>query len=154
VDPGADASGLDLPPTVTVNTGRPTACHLYFRCKEALGNSAGRLGPNIDVKADGGQVVFPGSIHPETGQMYEWAEGLAPWEVEIAELPAHILQRLNGHDVTADAAHVGPTPPRAARGERYAKAALEGELEALRAAPEGQAPLGLVTGNELLNLLA
>ena len=137
VDPGADVTGLDLPPTIRVNTGRPGAFHLYFRSDKALGNSAGRLGPHVDVKADGGQVVFPGSVHPDTGQPYEWAEGMAPWEVEVAELPAHILQRLNGHDVAADAAHVGPTPPRAARGERYAQAALEGELGALRAAPQG-----------------
>jgi len=147
VDPGADVTGLDLPPTIRVNTGRPGAFHLYFRCNWALGNSAGRLGPNIDVKADGGQVVFPGSAHPETGQMYEWAAGSAPWEVEVTELPAHILQQLNGHDVAADVDHVGPTPPRAANGNRYAQAALEGELNALRAATDGNR-------NETLNKAA
>lgn len=147
VDPGADIAGLDLPPTARANTGRPGAFHLYFRCNTPLGNSAGRLGPNIDVKADGGQVVFPGSVHPDTGQRYEWAEGLAPWQAEVAELPVHILHRLNGHDVAADAAHVGPTPPRAAKGERYAKAALEGELDALRAATDGNR-------NETLNKAA
>ncbi|HUT58123.1 MAG TPA: phage/plasmid primase, P4 family, partial [Phycisphaerae bacterium] len=147
VDPGADVSGLDLPPTVKVNTGRPGAFHLYFRCTRAIGNSAGKLGQHVDVRGDGGQVVYPGSVHPETGRRYEWAMGLAPWEVEVAELPQHILHRLNGHDVAADAAHVGPTRPRAAGGERYAKAALEGELNALRAATEGNR-------NETLNTAA
>ena len=135
-DPGADLAPLDLPATITARTGRDGQ-HLYYRYTRPVGNSTGKLGPHIDVRGDGGQVVYPGSIHPETGRRYEWAEGLAPWQVEIAELPRHILERLNRHNVAADVAHVGPTPPRAARGERYAQAALEGELGALRAAPEG-----------------
>ena len=147
VDPGADISGLDLPPTVRVNTGRPGGFHLYFRCTKAIGNSAGKLGKHVDVRGDGGQVVFPGSVHPETGQRYEWAVGLAPWEADVAELPAYIIERLNGHDVAADAAHVGPTPPRAARVDRYVQAALDGELNALKAATEGDR-------NETLNKAA
>jgi len=138
VDPGADISRLDLPPTVRANTGRPGAFHLYYRCAVRVGNSSGRLGPHIDVRGDGGQVVYPGSVYPDTDRRYEWAKGLAPWEVEIAELPAHILQRLNGHDVAVDVAHVGPTRPRAANAGRYAQAALDGELDALRTAPEGE----------------
>jgi hypothetical protein len=120
VDPGADIAGLDLPPTVRVNTGRPGAFHLYFRCKEAVGNSAGRLGPSIDVKADAGQVVFPGSLHPETGLRYEWADGLAPWQAEVAELPAHILQRLNGARRCRR------------RGQRWPRAAEGGQRRAVR----------------------
>lgn len=147
VDPGADISDLDLPPTVRVNTGRPGGFHLYFRCTKAIGNSAGKLGKHVDVRGDGGQAVFPGSVHPDTEQRYEWAGGLAPWEVEIAELPAHILQRLSGHDLAAGAAHVGPTLPRVANGDRYAQAALDGELNALRVAPEG-------SRNETLNKAA
>jgi len=136
-DPGADLAPLDLPATITARTGRDGQ-HLYYRYTRPVGNSTGKLGPHIDVRGDGGQVVYPGSVHPETGRRYEWAKGLAPWEIAVAELPAHILERLNDHDVAA-AAHVGPTPPRAARAERYAQAALEGELGALRAAPKASA---------------
>ena len=145
-DPGADLAPLDLPATITARTGRDGQ-HLYYRYTRPVGNSTGKLGPHIDVRGDGGQVVYPGSVHPETGRRYEWAEGLAPWQVAIAELPAHILERLNGHDVAADVAHVGPTLPRTANGDRYVQAALEGELGALRAAAEGQR-------NETLNKAA
>jgi hypothetical protein len=31
-----------------------------------------RLGPGIDVKADGGYIVAAPSIHPKTGQPYRW----------------------------------------------------------------------------------
>ncbi len=149
-DPGADIADLGLPPTVTVNTGRPGGRHFYFRCTEPIGNSSGKLGEHIDVKADGGQVVFPGSVHPETARRYEWAEGREPWSIELAELPGGVLERLR-------APIAPPSPPRAAtlarvgqtaaKGEPYAKAALERELGALCAAPEGQR-------NDMLNRTA
>jgi hypothetical protein len=94
VDPGADVSNLNLPGTVTALTGRPGAYHLYYLCDVPLANSSGRLGPHIDVRGDGGQVVLPGSVHPDTGALYRWAEGHEPWNVEIAPLPADILERL------------------------------------------------------------
>ena len=67
---------------------------MYFRCTEPLPNSAGKLAPAVDTRGDGGQVVYPGSIHPDTGVPYEWAEGLEPWSVPIAELPDHIFDLL------------------------------------------------------------
>ena len=150
VDPGADLSPLDLPETVTALTGRQGARHLYFQHDGPLGNSSGKLGSHVDVKADGGQVVFPGSVHPDTGRRYEWAEGCEPWNTEIAELPAHILARLRPPDTppspprAATLAHVGQT---AAKGDPYAKAALKRELGALCAATEGQR-------NDILNTAA
>jgi len=107
VDPGADVSDLDLPPTLRVNTGRAGGYHLYYRYAEAVGNSNGKkLGAHIDFKGDGGQVVFPGSAHPDTGKTYEWAEGCAPWEAELADLPSHILERIKGRS------HRPPAGPR------------------------------------------
>jgi len=140
-DPGADVSELGLPPTVTVNTGRPGARHFYFRHSGTLGNSSGKLGDHIDVKADGGQVVFPGSLHPETHRRYEWAEGHEPWNIELAALPEAVLARLRASDTpqapprTARLAQVGRS---AAKGDPYARAALERELAAVCAATEGQ----------------
>ncbi|MGB2824568.1 MAG: bifunctional DNA primase/polymerase, partial [Phycisphaerae bacterium] len=92
VDPGADISELALPGTVTALTGRPGAFHLYYLCDEPLGNSSGKLATHVDVRADGGQVVFPGSVHPDTDALYAWAEGYEPWNVEIESLPAHVLE--------------------------------------------------------------
>lgn len=35
---------------------------------------------NLDVRGDGGYIVAPGSIHPETGKMYE---EVTPWTMEL-----------------------------------------------------------------------
>jgi hypothetical protein len=141
LDPGADASGLDLPGTVTALTGRSGAYHLYYICKEPLGNSSGKLAPHVDVKADGGQVVFPGSVHPDTGALYAWAEGHEPWNVEIAPLPGHILERLRAPDRPKSAAKAPlPAPPAGdvpAKARHYAQTALKMELNAVCTAVEG-----------------
>ncbi|MEI7836775.1 MAG: phage/plasmid primase, P4 family [Planctomycetota bacterium] len=137
-DPGADLSGLDLPATVTALTGRPGGRHLYYRCNKPLGNSAGKLGPKIDVRGDGGQVVFPGSTHPDTGVVYAWAPGLALGEIDMAELPEEIYERLTEKATpTPKATPTSPTPTSPATGDRYVAAAVTGEIDALAATPEG-----------------
>jgi len=169
VDPGGDIEPLGLPGTVTALTGRPGAFHLYFRYDEPLGNSSGKLGPNIDVKADGGQVVFPGSVHPDTGAVYAWAEGYEPWAVELAELPAHIVELLAAPDRPKQAAALPASPaadetppdplpePSAAentpksradgKARHYAQTALRMELHAVCSAANG-------TRNQTLNKAA
>jgi hypothetical protein len=136
-DPGADLSPLSLPETVTALTGRPGARHLYFHHDGPLGNSSGQLGPHIDVKADGGQVVFAGSVHPETGVMYRWADGHSPAEIELVKLPAHIRELLRKPDPPNAS---GPEPtvtPGRTREERYAAQALRLELNNIHNAVEG-----------------
>lgn len=95
-----------LPETFRVKTGKGR--HLYFRFSETieLKNSAGKLGKNIDVRADGGFVVGPGSIHP-TGKVYE-AEN---FEVGINILPDSWIEvftkpesTLNAIDLTSQSA--------------------------------------------------
>jgi len=145
-DPGAGLGSLGLPETVTALTGRPGAKHFYFSYDGALGNSSGKLGPHIDVKADGGQVVFPGSVHPETGAIYTWTEGHAPWEMELAELPAHVVEALTTPVEPRQSAT--PPPPKfrrpppplkqgKTREQRYADMALRLELNQLYQAREG-----------------
>jgi hypothetical protein len=42
--------------------------HVYFRCpNEHCGNSAGRIGPGLDVRANGGYVIVP-----SPGSGYSW----------------------------------------------------------------------------------
>jgi hypothetical protein len=132
VDAGGDTAPLSLPGTVTVDTGRD-GIHLYYRCSKPLGNSAGKLGPHIDVKADGGQVVYPGSIHPDTGRRYEWHDGYAPWQVEIAELPEHIYQLL-----TEQPKPEASTVRQQRRLSKYVQAALDRELDTVRSAAAGE----------------
>jgi len=120
-----------------------------------VGNSNGKkLGAHVDFKGDGGQVVFAGSVHPETGKAYQWAEGLGPWEAELADLPAHILEKLNGLPRRPPAGppksapnrktpvRTGQKPSRTeqsanGRTERYAQMALRLELNAICNAHEG-----------------
>ncbi len=142
LDPGADVTGLNLPPTVTVLTGREGGRHLYYTANGTqIGNSSGKLAPHVDVKGENGQVVFPGSIHPDTGKMYQWAPGCSPTEIGLASLPLSILNKLKDKP----AAPSNGTPQRVSL--NYGTAALEGEVNTIRSAPEGQR-------NEALNVAA
>jgi putative DNA primase/helicase len=65
----------DLPATPTVRTGSG-GTHWYFAHRGGrVGNRAG-LYPGIDVRADGGFVVAPPSVH-RSGNRYEWMRGAA-----------------------------------------------------------------------------
>jgi hypothetical protein len=147
LDEGGAVESLGLRPTVTVRTGG-NGVHFYFHCKAPLGNSSGRLGPHIDVRADGGQVVFAGSVHPDTGRAYEWAQGRSPTEVGLADLPAHLLERLRSPPPASQAVPP-PTkgPPEGSRSCRYAVRALEREASLLCGAQRG-------TRNDTLNKAA
>lgn len=133
-DAGADVESLNLPPTVTAITGSGGR-HFYYRFDGPLRNSAGKLGPHLDIRADGGQVVLPGSVHPDTGTMYAWAPGREPWAVEIAELPPHVVEKLTPKKSTGTAR----------RG--YVGAAITAETQRVAAAAEG-------TRNDSLNRAA
>jgi len=134
LDPGSelDVEGVE---TWTSITGRGR--QMFFAMPEGidLGNSAGKLAKATDVRATGGYVVLPGSIHP-SGAVYTWAEGLGPGEVPLADLPAAWLARL-----------LPPPPPTGApprvnggdgsRQRAYAVAGLAGLADDVRTAPEG-----------------
>lgn len=92
-----------LPETIEVLTGGGGR-HLYLRHpggKAEIRNSAGKLGGGLDVRADGGFVVGPGSIHV-SGREYTWGHGSSPNEVEIDDLPGWMLTLLIE---TADVEH-------------------------------------------------
>lgn len=144
---GSAALTLNLPPTVTVITGTGKR-HYYFKAPVdfAVGNSVKTLADGIDVRGDGGQVVFVGSTHPDTGRPYVWAPGLSPDEVAIADLPAGILDRLRPK-VPGKAAKLKlvkegkeKSTPTARNPEllaAYARAARDSELSRVYGAGEG-----------------
>jgi len=85
-----------LPATVSVITGSGGA-HLYFRfpAEFEVRNDAGkRLGPGLDIRGEGGQVVAPPTVHPITGRTYEWEDGCGLGEIEIADAPDWLLELL------------------------------------------------------------
>ncbi|MCI7304340.1 MAG: bifunctional DNA primase/polymerase [Clostridiales Family XIII bacterium] len=62
-----------LPETAMTITGRG-GNHLLYRAK-APERSRTNLYPGIDIRADGGYIVAPPSVHPN-GQLYEWEQEL------------------------------------------------------------------------------
>jgi hypothetical protein len=83
------------PPTVRTGKGY----HLYFQypVEKSIGNSVGRVYPGVDIRGDGGYVVAPPSIHPDTGRKYEWTS-INPWNVpSLPVLPDDFIVSENSH---------------------------------------------------------
>ena len=87
--------------TVTCLTGGGGR-HLYYRAPVPVPSRPLEGFVGIDVKAEGGQVVVPPSVHPDTGRAYEWEFGYAPGDVELALIPANVLELLGVGTVSAD----------------------------------------------------
>ena len=81
-----------LPNTVTALTGGG-GVHFLFAApnRPVKKNSNGdTLGPGVDLQGEGSLIVAAPSLH-KSGGVYEWASGCAPWECELAPLPAWVL---------------------------------------------------------------
>jgi len=87
-----NTAGQRIPPTVTVFSGSGTgAKHLYFTVPQNVGILQKPKGTMaIDFQRSRQAVIVPGSRHV-SGQFYTFAPGLAPDEVELAELPDWLL---------------------------------------------------------------
>jgi hypothetical protein len=48
----------------------------------------------VDVKGNGGYVVAPPSIHPDTGTAYQWFDGYSLDDRDVLPLPAHFVRML------------------------------------------------------------
>lgn len=157
-DPGADPERIrelglaeDQIRTWRATTGRPGGSHVHVQEIVGVKNGVSVLGDHIDVRTRGGQVVLPGSVHPETGTTYAWAPGCAPWECDLAPAPKALLAALLKPKpkpaprtaVPATVAADAPSPG-AARLAKWAIAAVKLECQAVASAPEG-------TRNDRLN---
>lgn len=114
---------LPMGPESRTHRGR----HLLFAHHPEMRNSAGKLGPKLDTRADGGYIVAPPSVHPE-GSRYRWSCG--PDEVGAPAWPSWALDRMRPRPAPTPE----PAPTYVAReehGSRYAIAALEREASAL-----------------------
>ncbi|MEV6375808.1 bifunctional DNA primase/polymerase [Micromonospora musae] len=124
------------PPTARVRTGSG-GLHLYYRhpgrpvlCSQ--GKPGQGLGPGIDVKADGGYVVLPPSVHPRTGRPYRWIPGQP-----MKEMPPALLTACTPPPAPPTPAATGPTRVREAGGISHPDRLLAALLDRVTTAAEG-----------------
>lgn len=115
-----------LSPTFTVRTGSGGR-HRYWSTPEPLNCRTAFL-PGWDLKAEGGYVVGPGSLHPN-GMVYK-----VECSVPIAPMPAVLLDLLRPRLVAPPPAEGHDDAP---HGSRYVQRAIEAECMALASTPEG-----------------
>jgi hypothetical protein len=128
-------------PAATYTVDTPSGgCHLYFAAPAApVRNSAGKIGPRIDIRADGGYVVGAGS---RTGAgRYAARDDVLPLTMP---LPAWIARLLADRPPSPQATAL-PLP--GAQGRAYALAALREETRRVASAQPG-------TRNDTLNRAA
>ncbi len=128
-----------LPDTVTVKTGSG-GTHLYYTVPEGVdipkANKVNHVAPGVDIRYTGGQVVYPGSVHPGTGALYEWAPGKAPGEIPMAEVPGWVIAALLAPKPQKQAPTL-PREPRPQTGQGYHATALQGAAQDIRDAAPG-----------------
>ncbi len=138
-----------LPDTVEVVTGSGGA-HLYYTVPEGVeipkANKVGHVAPGVDIRYTGGQVVYPGSVHPGTGAVYEWAPGKALGEIPLVEVPGWVIDALLAPKPEPPRP-TSPAMPQTTIGQGYTMAALTGAAQDARNAAPG-------TRNALLNTKA
>ena len=81
------------PATVEVLTGGGGR-HLYFNYPDSvkIKSGVGMIGPGVDVRADGGYVLAPPSLHL-SGKRYEWEGSSDPLDgVAVAPVPDWVLK--------------------------------------------------------------
>jgi len=89
-----------LPLTPTAKTGREEGGeHRYFKhpgfeCRNKAGVwPDGNVYPGLDFRGDGGMIIVPPSLHA-SGKQYQFADGLALGEVDLAPCPDWLLEML------------------------------------------------------------
>lgn len=80
-----------LPPTVEARSGGGGR-HLYFAHPGGIIHNRVEFLPGIDVRADGGLIVAPPSVHPN-GRRYVWVE--PPGAGALANLSEDLLARIS-----------------------------------------------------------
>jgi putative DNA primase/helicase len=134
---GSDKGRADLEQTLgklpaTVETTTADGRHLFFKAPN--GPIVGKLPGGIDIRFNAYVMAAP-SIHP-SGRRYVWAR--SPFDHAVVELPAPWRKRLAKVERPALATVKPTSKPSTTGASRYGAAALAGELEKVRTAPNGE----------------
>lgn len=92
IDKWADLEWLDLPNTVTVESGGGWI-HMYYKYPkwlQKIDSNASVIRKHIDIRWDGGCIIAPPSIH-SSWNFYKWKEGQWIDDIEMADFPLEIL---------------------------------------------------------------
>ena len=92
--------------------------HLFFRWPDdaQIRNSAGKIGPGIDVRGDGGFVVLPPSPHA-SGSRYRWLS--PPDAVDLAVAPGWLLKLAQDASRSCDRGRARAPAPMVPPGQRH-----------------------------------
>jgi P4 family phage/plasmid primase-like protien len=102
-----------LPPTVEAITGvywsqetgeHVRGRHMIYKCspdEKFIGNFNAKGLGGIDIKHNGYVLIAPSRHH--SGVTYEWKEGHAPWNIEVAEAPEELLNIIRVRSVQRSA---------------------------------------------------
>lgn len=96
----------DLKQTYIVKTGSG-GYHFYFRARPdfPLTNSASKVGPGLDIRANGGYVIAPPSIHAN-GNPYTW-ERSPKTRTKLAEVPMWLIELIYDKQLQSSVRGVG-----------------------------------------------
>ncbi len=98
-----------LPETVEAITGGGGRHILFEDTEGGVRGGVDKLGPGLDVKAAGGYIVAPPSLHV-SGQRYEWEASSHPEEVAVAPPSPWLLRKLTRGSSSHDVSNNGAEP--------------------------------------------
>lgn len=126
-----------LPHTPAQRTGSGGEHRLFRMNGVEVRNSAGKIGPGIDVRGTGGYIVLPPSVHPDGGT-YEWIDACHPADIDPADAPAWLYDLLQKKaQESQDKADTVSARLNWSIHSAYVRAAVEGELGRVLSAPAG-----------------
>lgn len=79
------------PKTWASKTGSGGYHYIYRAQGVDIRNTASAIAPGVDVRGKNGQILVSPSLHPN-GTAYEWLDGCAPWECEVADAPEWVVK--------------------------------------------------------------
>ena len=100
-----------LPKSIAWTSGREDRRQVAFNIDPAhhhLLKNKRRVVDNLEMRWEGAASIITGT-HPITGK-YQWVDGCAPWEIELATLPLEIINMIPDVNVP-DRIYVKPAPP-------------------------------------------